>query len=94
MNHSNLQILKVGSISNTLFTAFQNPVLLVKCFQSSCSKLINVCFNNESFKDRRILNDALIYDLNDALKMLPYFFFCAKNLPDIIMISCPMHARY
>ncbi len=44
MNHSNLQILKVGSIYNTLYSAFKTPALLVKCFQSSCSKFLNVCF--------------------------------------------------
>ncbi len=81
MNHSNLQILKVGSISNALYSAFQIPLLLVNSFRSRCISFFNVCFN-EIFKDSKIIDEVL--------KMLPYYFFCVKNLPVIRMISCPM----
>ncbi len=30
------------------------------------------------------------YVLDDALKTLPYYFLCVKDLPDIRMVSCPM----
>ncbi len=85
MNHSNLQILKVGSISNTLYHYSRTPELLVKCFQSSCSNFTNICFNES-------VDDHHVYILYGVLKMLPYYFYCVKNLPDIIMISCPMQS--
>ena len=41
----NLQIVKVGSQGNPLYSSSNLPLLLAKRFSSSCSKLVNVCFS-------------------------------------------------
>ena len=48
LNHPNLQIVKVGSRGNPLYSSPDLPLLLAKRFSSGCSKLVNVCFSGNS----------------------------------------------
>ena len=48
LNHPNLQIVKVGSPGNPLYSSPDLPLLLAKRFSSGCSKLVNVCFSGNN----------------------------------------------
>ena len=76
LNHPNLQIVKVGSQGNPLYSSPDLPLLLAKRFSSGCSKLVNVCFSGNS---RACLLESLPF---------PFYFYC--NLPHLNMCFCKL----
>ena len=62
VNHPNLQILKVGSLGNSLYSSRNLPVL-AKIFSSSCSKLVNMCKLIRPIK-LEVLSDDLMHNHN------------------------------
>ena len=64
LNHANLQIVKVGSKGNPLYSTPELSLQLAKRFSSGCSKLANVCFSEN--------NSAC---LPESLPF-PFYFFC------------------
>ena len=62
LNHPNLQILKVGSQKNSLYSSQDLPSVLAVRFSSNCSKLVNVCFSG---------NNRACFPLP-----FPFFFYC------------------
>ena len=76
LNHPNLQIVKVGSPDNRLYSSSNLPLLLAKRFSSGCSKLLNVCFSGNS---RACFPLALSF---------PFYFYC--NLSHLNMCFCKL----
>ena len=72
LSHPNLQILKVGSKGNPLYSSPGLPLQLTKRFSSDCSKLVNVCFSGS--------NNACLPGST------PFYFYC--NHPCLNMHSC------
>ena len=69
LNHPNLQLVKVGSKGNPLYSSPDLPLLLAKRFSSGCSKLANVCFSE---------NSRACYPL--ALSFpFPFYFYCSVS---------------
>lgn len=48
LNHSSLQIVKVGSRGNTLYSSLDLRKMLVGAFRMKCSSFVNVCFSGIS----------------------------------------------
>ena len=67
LNHANLQIVKVGSRGNPLYSTPELSLQLAKRFSSGCSKLANVCFSGN--------NSACLLESFP----FPFYFFC--NFP-------------
>ena len=76
LNHPNLQIVKVGSQPNSLYSSPDLPLLLAKRFSSGCSKLVNVCFSGNS---SAYLPKSFPF---------PFYFYC--NLPHLNMCFCKL----
>ena len=76
LNLPNLQILKVGSQGNSLFSSRDLPSVLAKRFSSRCSKLVNVCFSGNDNKH------------NFPSLPFPFYFYC--GLPKLKMCFCKL----
>ena len=74
LDHPNLQIVKVGSKDNPLYSSPGLPLQLAKRFSSGCSKLVNVCFSGS--------DDACL----PGSTPFPFYFYC--NHPHLNMCSC------
>ena len=74
LNHPNLQIVKVGSEGNSLYSSSGLPSQLAKRFSSGCSKLVNVCFSGS--------DDACL----PGSTPFPFYFYC--NHACLNMRSC------
>ena len=76
LNHPNLQIVKVGSKGNPLYSSPDLSILLAKRFSSGCSKLVNVCFSGNNSK---YLQESLPFSLH---------LYC--NFPLLNMCFCKL----
>ena len=76
LNHPNLQILKVGSGGNLLYSSQDLPLVIAERFSSSCSKLVNVCFSG---------NDRACFPSS-----LPLSFYFSCGLPELNMCFCKL----
>ena len=76
LNDPNLQILKVGSQGNSLYSSQDLPSVLAKRFSLNCSKLVNVCFSGNN---RACFPESLPF---------PFYFYC--GLPELNMCFCKL----
>ena len=76
LNHPNLQIVKVGSQRNPLYSSRDLQLLLAERFSSGCSKLVNVCFSG---------NDRACYPLS-----LPFPFYFYSSIPVLKLCFCKL----
>ena len=76
LNHPNLQIVKVGSQRNPLYSSRDLQLLLAERFSSGCSKLVNVCFSG---------NDRACYPLS-----LPFPFYFYSSIQVLKLCFCKL----
>ena len=98
LNCPNLQIVKVGSYGNPLYSSLDLPLLLAENFSSGCSKLVNVCFSGNS---RACMLESLYFYCNFPhlnmsfcklrlieFQVLSDDLICSHNCTELYLTGC------
>ena len=79
LNHSNLQVLKIGSPRPCQYSSNRIPPDLISSFTSKCSNFVNVWFADHY---RKYATSSF---------SLPFYFHCVSNLSDINLSFNKLH---